>query len=75
MMNERFSGEIGQRLCVECESILVANEGDGITMRRDHCGGCSESCDCPSDQPLAPNDAPPLSEYRAPGWLRSGRHG
>jgi hypothetical protein len=74
-MSDRFSGEIGQRLCIECDSILVENEGDGAIMRRDHCAACSESCDCPDDRPLAPNSPLNQPEYRKPGWMRSGRHG
>jgi len=73
-MYDRFDGEIGQRLCVECDSILVDDEGDGVTMKRDHCGGCSESCGCPPEHPTAVRLAEPTT-YQVPYWLQSGRHG
>ena len=74
-MNERFSGEIGARLCVECDSLLVAGEGDGVTMRLHHCGGCSESCDCAPDLPHPDRPREPFQPYESPYWMRSGRHG
>ena len=73
-MTERFDGEIGDRLCVECDSLLVDGEGDGVTMRLDHCGGCSESCECPPES-TPDSQAKPVPPDQSPYWLRSGRHG
>jgi hypothetical protein len=69
----RFEGELGKRLCVECDSPELF---PGEINQYGVCFGCTDGDEDAGKPPTAPADPPSdLPEYRPPYWLRSGRHG